>query len=128
VKIFILNTKILNIWLFYLFILKFDNLLIINKLTYRLGRAFLFVCLMSIGVKYSLFFPLVFVKHAQEFSSRVLSLYKNKFSKRAKSFFKQTIILKIKIKNFTSVALHFQCINGEVELPFITKGEESFSI
>ena len=50
---------------------------------------------MSIEVKYSLFFPLVFVKHAQEFSSRVLSLYKKKFSKRAKSFFKQTILISL---------------------------------
>jgi len=43
VKIFILNTKILNAcdYFIYLFIFKFGNLLIINKLTYRLGRAFL---------------------------------------------------------------------------------------
>jgi hypothetical protein len=40
-------------------------------------------------------FPLVFVKHAQEFASRVLSLYKKKFSKRAKSFFKQTILISL---------------------------------
>ena len=39
-------------------------------------------------------------------------------------------ILKIKIKYITSrsVALHFQYINDEVECPFITEGEGSFSI
>jgi hypothetical protein len=64
---------------------------------------------MSIGVKYSLFFPLVFVKHAQEFSSRDLSLYKKKFSKRAKSFFKQTkisqlYIVEIRMSNCVEMA------------------------
>jgi hypothetical protein len=37
-------------------------------------------------------------------------------------------IFKIKIKNITSVAFHLQYINGEVECPFITEGEGSFSI
>ena len=37
-------------------------------------------------------------------------------------------ILKIKIKYITSVELHFQYINDEVEFPFITEGERSFSI
>ena len=65
---------------------------------------------MSIGVKYSLFFPLVFVKHAQEFSSRDLSLYKKKFSKRAKSFFQTNQNISIIYCRNQNVEL---CRNGE---------------